>query len=110
MYENLMEEVVSPENYSKALKAVIANGGAPGIDGMTTEQWKGHLQQHWPKIQAKLMAGSYTPDASLGSTGISSEGAGRARNTRATRASVSSRPAAALTPTMVQLGSRLATA
>jgi RNA-directed DNA polymerase len=61
MYENLMEEVVSPENYSKALKAVIANGGAPGIDGMTTEQWKGHLQQHWPKIQAKLMAGSYTP-------------------------------------------------
>lgn len=56
-----MEEVVSPENYGKALKAVIANGGAPGIDGMTTEQLNGHLLQHWPKIHGKLMAGTYTP-------------------------------------------------
>ena len=28
MYENLMEEVVSPENYGKALKAVIAGVGS----------------------------------------------------------------------------------
>ena len=56
-----MEEVVSPENYGKALQAVIANNGAPGIDGMKTEELNGHLLKHWPKIQAKLMAGSYTP-------------------------------------------------
>ena len=56
-----MEEVVNPENYGKALRAVIANKGAPGIDGMTTEQLNGHLLQHWPKIHAKLMAGTYTP-------------------------------------------------
>jgi len=61
MYENLMEEVVNPENYGKALKAVIANDGAPGIDGMRTEELNGHLLKHWPKIHAKLMAGSYTP-------------------------------------------------
>jgi group II intron reverse transcriptase/maturase len=61
MYENLMEEVVSPENYGKALKAVIANQGAPGIDGMKTGELNGHLLKHWPKIQAKLMAGTYTP-------------------------------------------------
>jgi RNA-directed DNA polymerase len=61
MYENLMEEVVSAESYGKALKAVISNEGAPGIDGMTTEQLNGHLRKHWPKIQGKLMAGSYTP-------------------------------------------------
>jgi len=61
MYENLMEEVVSPENYGKALKAVITNDGAPGIDGMRTEELNGHLLKHWPKIQAKLMAGTYTP-------------------------------------------------
>lgn len=57
----MMEEVVNSENYGKALKAVIANKGAPGIDGMTTEQLNGHLLQHWPKIHAKLMAGTYTP-------------------------------------------------
>jgi RNA-directed DNA polymerase len=61
MYEKLMEEVVNPENYGKALKAVIANDGAPGIDGMRTEELNGHLLQHWPKIHAKLMAGTYTP-------------------------------------------------
>ena len=61
MYENLMEEVVSPESYGKALKAVIANDGAPGIDGMKTEELNGHLLKHWPKIQAKLMAGTYAP-------------------------------------------------
>ena len=61
MYENLMEEVVSPENYGKALKAVIANRGAPGIDGMKTEELNGHLLRHWPKIHAKLMAGTYVP-------------------------------------------------
>lgn len=56
-----MEEVVSPENYGKALKAVIANQGAPGIDGMKTEELNGHLLKHWPKIHAKLRAGTYTP-------------------------------------------------
>jgi len=56
-----MEEVVSPENYGKALRAVIANKGAPGIDGMKTEELNGHLLKHWPKIHGKLMTGTYTP-------------------------------------------------
>jgi len=56
-----MEEVVSPENYRKALKAVVGNKGAPGIDGMTTEELNGHLERHWPKIHSKLMEGSYVP-------------------------------------------------
>lgn len=56
-----MEEVVSPENYRQALRAVIANQGAPGIDGMKTEELNGHLLKHWPKIHGKLMAGTYTP-------------------------------------------------
>ena len=56
-----MEEVVNPENYGKALRAVIANQGAPGIDGMKTEELNGHLLRHWPKIHAKLMGGTYVP-------------------------------------------------
>src|SRR5438445_10403812 len=61
MYENLMEEVVGPESYGKALKAVVANDGSPGVDGMTTKELSGHLKEHWEKIQAKLMAGSNIP-------------------------------------------------
>src|SRR5260370_18289852 len=61
MYENLMEEVVGPESYGKALKAVVANDGSPGVDGMTTKELSGHLLEHWEKIRAKLMAGSYIP-------------------------------------------------
>jgi RNA-directed DNA polymerase len=61
MYENLMEEVVSPENYGKALKAVVANKGAPGIDRMTTKELSEHLERHWPKIRTKLMTGTYVP-------------------------------------------------
>lgn len=61
MYENLMEEAVSAENYGKALKAVVTNNGAPGIDGMTAKELNGHLLKHWPKIHAKLMAGRYVP-------------------------------------------------
>ena len=56
-----MEEVVSPENYGKALGAVMANQGAPGIDGMKVTELNGHLLRHWPKIHSKLMAGTYTP-------------------------------------------------
>ena len=61
MYEELMEEVVNPENYSKALKAVVSNDGAAGIDGMKTKQLEEHLRKHWPKIRAKLMIGTYKP-------------------------------------------------
>ena len=31
------------------------------MDGMKTEELNGHLLKHWPKIHAKLMAGTYTP-------------------------------------------------
>jgi group II intron reverse transcriptase/maturase len=61
MYERLMEEVVRDENVSTALKAVMRNKGAPGIDHMTTEQLKEHLERHWNAVKEKLLAGTYAP-------------------------------------------------
>ena len=61
MYEKLMEQAVSPENHRKALQAVVANDGAPGIDGMKAAELNEHLEAHWGKIQAKLLAGTYIP-------------------------------------------------
>jgi RNA-directed DNA polymerase len=61
MYENLMEQAVAPENYRSALRAVIRNGGAPGIDRMPAAELEKHLEIHGEKIQAKLLAGTYVP-------------------------------------------------
>lgn len=61
MNENLMETVVSEENRRTALAAVKRNHGAPGIDGMKTTELEAHLEKHWEKIRAKLLAGTYVP-------------------------------------------------
>ena len=61
MYESLMEEVVRDENRALALAAVKRNQGAPGIDHMRTAELESHLQAHWEKIRAKLLAGTWVP-------------------------------------------------
>ena len=61
MYEELMASVVDGENAAKALKAVLRNQGAPGIDGMTTERLRDHGREHWDTIRDKLLAGTYVP-------------------------------------------------
>jgi RNA-directed DNA polymerase len=61
MYENLMDEVVTEENCRLALAAVKRNKGAAGIDRMRTTEPERHLQTHWGKIRAKLVAGTYVP-------------------------------------------------
>jgi RNA-directed DNA polymerase len=59
--ESLMERVVERPNLLRALARVKANGGSPGIDGMTVEALPGYLQQHWPTLRASLLAGTYRP-------------------------------------------------
>ncbi len=61
MYEQLMEEVVKDENAAAALRAVVRNKGAAGIDHMMTEELEGHLERHWESIKGKLLAGTYAP-------------------------------------------------
>jgi len=61
MHEELMEQVVKPENARRAYAAVRRNAGAAGIDGMTTKELAGHLKRHWEAIRGKLLKGSYVP-------------------------------------------------
>ena len=61
MHEELMEQVVTQENATAAWLAVKRNGGAPGSDGMTTQQLRDHVREHWETIRAKLLAGTYVP-------------------------------------------------
>ena len=49
------------QNLFAALKRVKANGGAPGIDGMTVEELSPYLKEHWREIRVSLDAGTYQP-------------------------------------------------
>ena len=61
--QQLMEVILERENLKQALKRVRSNKGAAGVDGMGVEELKPYLQQHWTKLRAELLSGSYEPPA-----------------------------------------------
>lgn len=58
-----MKEVLNPKNLKKALKQVLSNKGAAGIDGMTVEKLQEHLKANWSRIRQELLEGTYKPNA-----------------------------------------------
>jgi RNA-directed DNA polymerase len=56
-----LEQMLSSESMKRAWKQVKRNKGAAGIDGMTIEQAKPYLQQHWEEIRESLLEGDYHP-------------------------------------------------
>jgi RNA-directed DNA polymerase len=59
--EHLMEAICAPSNIEAALRAVVRNKGAPGIDGITVKQLPGVLKARWPEIERQLLQGRYQP-------------------------------------------------
>ena len=57
----LMEAILSRDNMMAALRRVVANKGAPGIDDMPVEELRAYLVGHWPRIKEDLLAGRYRP-------------------------------------------------
>lgn len=57
----LWERFLARENLVVALRRVEQNAGAPGIDGMRTDELRGWLGEHWPAVRARLEAGTYRP-------------------------------------------------
>ena len=58
---SLMTRVLERDNLIRALKQVKRNKGAPGIDGLTVEQFPTYLKQYWPVIRQQLQDGTYRP-------------------------------------------------
>src|SRR5437667_1479539 len=56
-----MEAIVERVNLKKALARVKRNKGASGLDGMTIDELVPYLKEHWPRIRAQLLDGSYKP-------------------------------------------------
>jgi len=61
MMSNLMEAICAPENIEAAVRAVVRNKGAPGIDGITVRQLPDVLAARWPEIEQHLLEGRYQP-------------------------------------------------
>ena len=59
----LMEAVCERGNLIPAYQRVVKNKGAAGVDGLSVNEFKAHLKQHWPTIKAKLPTGKYIPQA-----------------------------------------------
>ena len=57
----LMEQVLERPNLMRAYQRVVSNKGAAGVDQMPVTALKGHLQQHWPTLRERLLAGDYHP-------------------------------------------------
>jgi RNA-directed DNA polymerase len=57
----LWEQFLSRGNLAEALRRVEQNAGAPGTDGMSTEELRRWLHEHWPQIRSALDAGTYRP-------------------------------------------------
>ena len=78
---HLMEVVTGSANLNRAYKRVKANGGAPGVDGMTVDDLRGWIAVNREALIASLLDGSYKPHppafAGAGSAGCIDPQTGR---------------------------------
>ena len=61
--QDLLQAVLSRDNMVRAWKRVKSNKGAPGIDGVTVEDFLAHARQHWPAQREQIEGGRYRPQA-----------------------------------------------
>ncbi|MEW8009382.1 MAG: group II intron reverse transcriptase/maturase [Candidatus Thiodiazotropha endolucinida] len=59
--DNLMERILSPENLHAAWKQVKENKGAPGVDGVSIEDYPLWARKHWAATRRALEGGYYIP-------------------------------------------------
>jgi RNA-directed DNA polymerase len=59
--DGLWEQAFSRSNVTRALRRVERNAGAPGVDGVTVEQFRPWLDEHWGAVREALDAGTYRP-------------------------------------------------
>ena len=61
MTTKLMEEILSKENLETAMKAVIANKGSAGVDGMRVNELPKFIEEHGEEITERIRKRKYRP-------------------------------------------------
>ena len=59
----MLEEILHIRNVQHAVKRVITNGGASGVDGMQIDALRDYLNIHWQTLRSDILSGSYRPQA-----------------------------------------------
>ena len=57
----LMEAVVERGNMTAAYRRVVGNKGVAGADGMTVNELKPYVNEHWERIKSELLEDRYMP-------------------------------------------------
>ena len=60
--DRLLEKIVDKENFRVALKRVINNKGAHGIDGMKVDELRAYLNENWETLKQSILDGTYHPN------------------------------------------------
>ena len=58
---NLLDRILSVQNFNEAIKEVAQNKGAPGIDGMTVDEMQGYFAVHGDEIRTQIRYKQYRP-------------------------------------------------
>jgi RNA-directed DNA polymerase len=58
VHVNLLERILSPENMRIAWKRIKANRGAPGVDGITIDEFPDLARPHWEETRSTLLSGT----------------------------------------------------
>lgn len=56
-----MERILSRGNLLSALKRVERNKGSHGVDGMSVQNLRAHIFDHWETMKSELLEGAYQP-------------------------------------------------
>jgi RNA-directed DNA polymerase len=59
----MLEEILDYRNITKALKQVLSNKGAGGVDDMQTDELRDYLEANWVSLKQSILEGRYRPQA-----------------------------------------------
>ena len=58
---DMMDEILERDNIESAIRQVLHNMGAEGMDGMFVTELPGYVEQHCDELYAQLRTGPYRP-------------------------------------------------